>query len=268
MPADPELITSAANPIVKRVRQLADRKHRRATGTFVVEGMQPVWRAVQSGWQLDTLIVAPDLLRTHAAVEMVEQQRAAGVRVAAVSAELFGRLSDRDGPAGLLAIVRSRSATLADLTVGADFAAVVLHRVHNPGNLGTVVRTADAAGMSAVVLLGDSTDPFAPAAVKASMGSVFGIPLVTAAESEFFDWAAGAAATVLATSGYATENHWDVEFSGPLAILLGNEGDGLPDEVLQRADRQVRIPMTGTAESLNLSVAAALLIYEARRHRI
>jgi RNA methyltransferase, TrmH family len=262
----PPVITSAANPLVKRLRLLADRRQRRREGAFVVEGLQPVWRAVEAGWEIETLVVAPELLEAPAAARMVAEREAAGTPVARLSAELFARVSDRDGPSGLAAVVRSRRARLADLPAG-DLV-VALHEVGSPGNLGTVVRTADAVGAAGVVLVGACADPFSPGAVKASMGSLFAVPVVAAPSVEaFLGWAAGAGLATVAASGGAEGAHWDAPWDRPVAVLLGSEGAGLPASVLDRADVRVRIPMTGTAESLNLAVAAGVLLYEARRTR-
>lgn len=260
-----ELITSIQNPLVKRVRSLADRKHRRREGAFVVQGVQPVWRAVEAGWAIETLIVVPERL-PESAERMVAEQRARGGRVVEFGAELAARLTDRDRPPGLFAVVRSRTSTLAELPVDADAVFVALHDVGNPGNLGTVVRTADAAGASGVILIGDTADPFAPSAVKASMGSLFAVPVAEVGDAAtFLAWARRGGVEVLAASGYAVPTHWSVPYRAPLAVLLGSEGEGLPADIMSRADRRVRIPMVGTAESLNLAVAAGLMLYEARR---
>jgi TrmH family RNA methyltransferase len=261
----PGLISSAANPLVKRMRLLGDRKHRRREGAFVVEGVQPVWQAVEAGADVEVLVVAPDLLGTPAA-GMVAAQEAAGVRVARLTGELFARVSARDGPSGLAAIVRARVPGLASLPVTPGGVFVALHEIGNPGNLGTIIRTADAAGGSGVVLIGAAADPFDPAAVKASMGALFAVPVARAADpAEFLAWAAGSAVTVITTSAKARTSFWEAGYPRPLALLLGAEGAGLPDDVLAAGDLQVRIPMTGTAESLNLAVAAGLLLYQARR---
>ena len=258
-----ELISSAANPVVKRMRLLGDRKHRRREGAFVVEGIQPVWQAVEAGADVEVLVVAPDLLGSRTA-GMIAAQEAAGVRVARLTGELFARISARDGPSGLAAIVRGRIPGLASLPVTPESVFVALHEIGNPGNLGTIIRTADAAGGSGVVLIGAAADPFDPAAVKASMGALFAVPVARAADpAEFFAWAAGL--TVITTSAKARTSFWEAGYARPLALLLGAEGAGLPDDVLAGGDLQVRIPMTGTAESLNLAVAAGLLLYQARR---
>ena len=149
-----ETISSAANPLVKRMRLLADRRHRRREGAFVVEGNQPVWRAIEAGWEVETLVVAPELLGGPAA-ELVAEQESLGTRVARLSAELFTRVSDRDGPSGLAAILRGAVAGPETLAVGPQSLFVALHEIGNPGNLGTVIRTADAVGASGVVLVGE-----------------------------------------------------------------------------------------------------------------
>lgn len=260
------VISSAANPLIKRLRLLAGRKHRRREGAFVVEGIQPVWQAVEAGADIEVLVAAPGLLGSGAAAAMVEQAELAGTRVARVSDGLFARLSGRDGPSGLAAIVRGRTGSLAGLPVppGAVFA--VLHEIGNPGNLGTIIRTASAAGVAGVVLVGQATDPFDPTAVKASMGALFSVPLAqVAGAGEFFAWAGARGVSVVTTSAKAAQSFWEAEYPRPVAVLLGAEGTGLPGDVLARGDLQVRIPMVGTAESLNLAVAAGLLLYEIQR---
>ncbi|HEY1639594.1 MAG TPA: RNA methyltransferase [Streptosporangiaceae bacterium] len=264
------VLSSAANPLIKRVRLLADRKHRRREGAFVVEGIQPVWQAVEAGADIEVLIVAPDLLRPASAAAMVAGQESRGVRVARVSAELFARIAGRDGPTGLAAIVRARPLALAELPVAPGSVFVAVHEAANPGNLGTIIRTASAAGMAGVILAGPATDPYDPAAVKASMGAIFDVPVARAGAAEdLLSWTAERGITVAAAAGRASRSCWDTQFPLPLAILLGSEGDGLPeallDQVREAGGLAVSIPMTGTAESLNLAVAAAVLMYEVRR---
>jgi TrmH family RNA methyltransferase len=263
-----EVISSAANPLVKRVRLLADRKHRRREAAFVVQGIQPVWQAVEAGAGIETLIVAPELLQHPGATAMVAAREAAGVRVARLSAELFGRIADRDGPSGLAAIISSGplTAALADLPAGPDSVFAALHQAGNPGNVGTIIRTVSAIGGAGVILIGPSADPFDPAAVKASMGALFTVPVVSlASAAEFLAWARRGGVRVAATSARGSVSCWQAPLDPPVAILLGSEGSGLPDELLAAADLRVAIPMTGTAESLNLAVAAGVLLYEVRR---
>lgn len=262
----PETIVSSANPLVKRMRLLADRKHRRREGAFVVEGVQPVWRAVEAGWPVETLVIVPELIADSPAAGMIKEQEARGIRVARLSPELFGRLSDREGPSGLAAIVHGRVPALAELPVRPASVFTALHNVGNPGNLGTIIRTVDAAGGAGVILIGEVADPFAPAAVKASMGSLFAVPVAHVPDAEaFFGWAGANRIEVLATSGQAATDHWSASYRRPAAVLFGSEGEGLPAGLLDRAAQRIRIPMTGTAESLNLAVAAGILLYEIQR---
>jgi RNA methyltransferase, TrmH family len=261
-----DLITSAANPLVRRMRLLADRKHRRRESACVVQGIQPVWQAVEAGAGIETLVVAPGLLRHDGAAAMVAAQEAAGVSVARLSDDLFTRLAGRDGPSGLAAIVRAQPRGLADLAAAAGAVFVALHQAGNPGNLGTIIRTASAAGAHAVILIGPSADPYDPAAVKASMGALFTVPVAVAATAqEFLAWAAGRDIRVIAASGRAEAGYWDADLGPPCALLLGSEGSGLPAGLIEAAGLRVSIPMTGTAESLNLAVAAGILLYEVRR---
>ena len=266
-----EVITSAANPLIKRVRLLADRRHRRREGAFVVEGIQPVWQAVEAGADIETLIVAPDLLRPPAVVAMVAAQEARGLPVARISGELLRRIAGRDGPGGLAAIVRAATLPLAELAVPPQAVFVALQEAGNPGNLGTIIRTASATGVAGLILVGPTTDPYDPVAVKASMGALFDVPVARAATAaEFLAWSAAAGVTVAAASARGDRSLWNASFPLPLALLLGSEGAGLPEEVLDEVGRaanglHVRIPMTGTAESLNLAIAAGVLLYEVRR---
>ncbi|HEX2904477.1 MAG TPA: RNA methyltransferase [Jatrophihabitans sp.] len=261
-----EIVTSAANPTVKRVRALADRKHRRRQQAYVVEGVQPVWRAVTAGATIETVVCAPELLRNEAAVRMVDELAAAGTQVVRITAELFDRLSDRDGPAGLLAIVSGGVAGLDTLTVTHDSVFLALHELSTPGNIGTIVRTADAAGASGVILLGATADPLSPAAVKASMGSLFSVALAAVpTEPELLSWARGAGLHVCALTGAGSTDLWQAELPRPLLLLLGNEGAGLTESLVTAAASRVRIPMEGTAESLNVAAAAAVVLYELKR---
>lgn len=261
-----DLISSGANPLVKRLRALGERKHRRREGVFFVEGLQPVWQAVEAGAPIERFVIAPDLLVSAPAQQLIAEQEASGVPVARLTDALFTSLSDRDGPSGLGAIVRARTARLTELPTRPGAPIVALHAIGNPGNLGTIIRTADAAGAGGIVLLGETTDPFAPAAVKASMGALFTMPIAHIADpTDFFTWAAERGLAIVTTSARATTEHWSAPYPHPLALLLGSEGEGLPPDLLARGDFQVRIPMGGTARSLNLAVATGILLYEIRR---
>lgn len=266
--AEADLITSSANPLIKRIRALAEPRRRRSEQAFFCEGGQTVWRAVEAGADIEVLVVAPELIAGSPAERLVAERQAAGLPVAKLSADLFGRLSGRDGPSGIGAVVRGTLGSLEDLEVAADSLLVVLHEVANPGNLGSIIRTADAAGVHGVVLLGSTTDPFAPAAVKASMGSLFSVSVVREVSvDKFFDWARAREVSVLTTSARAENSYLEADYRLPLALVFGSEGEGLSREMLDRGDSSLFVPMVGTASSLNLSVAVGVVVFEARRRR-
>ncbi|MGI8856413.1 MAG: TrmH family RNA methyltransferase [Thermomicrobiales bacterium] len=261
-------IESAANPLIKRIRALEQRKGREEHGAFFVEGIQAVWQAVEAGAAIETLVVAPDLLTSAPARAMVEQQRAAGTPFAEVAAALFERIASRENPSGLAAVIRMARHGIETLPITPTALFVALHEIGNPGNLGTIIRTADAVGGSGFVLIGDTTDPYHPSAVRASVGTLFRLPIVHAATiDEMFAWCADHRISIVTTSARAAHDHWEVTYPAPSLVLFGNEGRGLPADVLERGDLSVRIPMHGGASSLNLAVAAGVLLYEMLRQR-
>jgi TrmH family RNA methyltransferase len=196
---------------------------------------------------------------------MVESLRGRGVDVVSVTTGAFESIAERENPSGLGAIVSVPRVRLEDVRVAEDALVVALDEVGNPGNLGTVVRTADAAGAAAVVVAGAAADPWHPGAVKASMGTVFSTPVVVAALDEVLAWARARGLSVVATSAHGEVDHWTAEYPAPCLLLFGSEATGLSDETLAAADQVVRIPQTGAASSLNLAVAAGIVIYEAIR---
>lgn len=261
-------ITSASNPLLKRVRRLRARKHREREGVFFVEGIQSVWQAVRNRADIEAILLAPELLRSDRAVRMVREQEKQGTKVIGLGIEAFTSIADRDDPSGLAALVRARIPTLAQVDAGPGTLLVALDRVEKPGNVGSIIRSADAAGAGAVIVIGDSTDPYHPTAVKASMGTLFNVP-VAPAESvdEVLGWAGQYGLNVVGTSAHAETPFWSVTYKLPALLLFGNEGTGLDEAVLRRVEKSVRIPMRGTASSLNLAVAVGIVLYELRRQQ-
>jgi TrmH family RNA methyltransferase len=245
---------------------LSQRGARDQHGVFLVEGIRAVWQALDHQADIEVILTAPELLTSDTARTAVERAEAAGIRVISFSARVFERFTDREHPSGLAAIVRAAPVPLENLTVAKDSLVVALYEVGNPGNLGTILRTLDAVGGAGLITIGDATDPYHPTAVKASMGTIFSMPIVLLARAEqAFDWARSRKVTVIGTSEHAEHTHWEAPLPLPAMILLGNEGRGLPPEVLHACDYRVRIPMEGSAGSLNLAMAAGILLYEARR---
>lgn len=259
-------ITSFQNPLVKRIKRLRIRKYRQREGAYFVEGLRVVIAAVEAGAPVETIVYCPELLTSEIARRMVEEQSAAGLPCVALSRPVFESVSERDNPVGLGAIVKATVSGLAGLAVGPDDLFVGLVELSDPGNLGTIVRTADGAGVAGVILVGQTVDPYHPAAVKASMGALYSVPVYHAAGIEaLINWAVKHHVHTVATSARARRSFWEVSYHFPALLLLGSEGEGLPAELLEASELAVSIPMRGTASSLNLAVAAGLLIYEIRR---
>ncbi len=260
------VITSSSNPLIKRIRLLGQRKYRDAEGVFFVDGIRPVWEAVESHASIEALVVAPDELTSEAAREMVERQRRVGTRVVQVSSRVYESVAEREHPSGLGAVVRINRQTLDGLPVKPASFFVALQDAGNPGNLGTIIRTADGAGAGGIILIGHSTDPYHPTAVKASMGTLFRVPLVhVPGIAELLAWRQTHGVALVTTSARAPLLYWQAPVKLPAVFLFGSEGEGLGDEEWSRGDLAVRIPMAGSADSLNLAVSVGVVLYDMRR---
>jgi TrmH family RNA methyltransferase len=270
-------ITSSRNPRVKRIRSLRLRKNRQREGCFLVEGIRIVEEAITCSAPLETLVYAPELLVSDRAKSLVEQVDPEQRLV--LSGDVFRTLSDRDLPQGIAAVVRVQGHPLTDICVSprsgdGPLLVVVAYQLRDPGNLGSIIRTSDAAGAAGVIVIEPSVDLYAPQTVRATMGSFFALPLVCLAdEGMLFSWfaemrAAGVPLLVVASSAHGRRFHFEVDYSRPVALLVGSERYGLPPAVQEKADATVRLPMAGRATSLNASAATAALIYEVVRQRM
>jgi TrmH family RNA methyltransferase len=261
----PKLITSPDNPLAKRIRLLRQRKHRLASGTFYVEGPRACLAAIQAAAPIEVMVLAPELLTSGLVRDAVETS---GLPIATMSAAVFRSFSQRDNPTGVAAVVRFAERELVELPVGPRSLFVALEGVSDPGNLGTILRTMDAAEAAGLILVGaETTDPYHPTAAKASLGALFTVPIARANWEALWTWSADHGVRTVATSARAELAYWGPGAVGspPVVLLFGGEREGLAADVQARADRCVTIPMGGTVSSLNLGVAAGLLIYEMRR---
>ncbi|MDP9378947.1 MAG: RNA methyltransferase [Chloroflexota bacterium] len=264
----PAIITSVNNTTVKQIRQLRTRKERERTGTFYVEGIRIVAQAALSGAEIEACVISPGLLASEYAWEIVRDLRAKNVPVLELSPEAFGSISFKENLQGMGAVVRAQTERLEDVEISDTLGWVTLDHVGNPGNLGAILRTSDAVGCAGVVMLGDTTDPYHPAALRASMGAVFAQRLVRAEFDEFLRWKQEHGHTVVGTSGDAEKEYRDVSYPRPVLVLMGSERMGLSAEQQAMCDLTVRIPMVGTGDSLNLAVATSVVLYEAfHQHR-
>jgi TrmH family RNA methyltransferase len=264
-------ITSFRNPKVKFLRSLRHRKYRHREGRFLVEGIRIVEEALTCNAPVETLVYAPDLLVSERARSLVEQVEPA--RRLALSGDVFGTLSDRDAPQGLAAVVRIEDRPLAAIPLVDDLLVIVAHQLRDPGNLGSIIRTADAVGANGVAIVEPSVDLYDPQTVRATMGSLFALPVVRLkSDTPLAAWYAavresGLPLLIVASSAQGQQNHFEVDLRRPLVLLVGSERHGLPAPIRRQADVTVRLPMVGRATSLNVSAAAAALAYEIIRQR-
>ncbi len=253
------VITSLNNPAVKAARALHLRKARDETGLFLVEGLKSVTEGVQLGH-------APKLLLYGEAAEGHPLLRAAAnvaAETALVGEAVLGKISRRDNPQAVLGVFEQVFHSMDDLTPSTAPCWVALESVRDPGNLGTIIRTADAAGCGAVILVGTCCDPFSVEAVRATMGSIFAVPLAKASVEEFLVWVKSWPGSVVGTHLEATIDFRAARYEKPTLVVMGNEQAGLSQEVADACGVTVKIPMRGRADSLNLAVATGVMIYAA-----
>ena len=256
------LITSPANATLKQIRKLRDRKERGQSGLFYLEGLRIVTEAVQCGASIEKIIVAPELLESSFGKELVGNQRANGIEILEVSAAAFESISLKEGPQGLAAVGRQSWSRLSEIHAQPGELWVALDAVADPGNLGTIMRTADAVGAKGIILLDQSTDPYDPTAIRASMGAIFTQKLVKAAFDDFSSWKKESGIPLIGTSDSAQVDYHTVKYPANMVLFMGSERQGLHPRALELCDAMVRIPMVGRSDTLNLAVATAVVLYE------
>ncbi|MBA2338223.1 MAG: RNA methyltransferase, partial [Acidimicrobiia bacterium] len=260
-PHSSPVITSTANPRVRAIAALSRRSERDQQGLFPVEGVRVIERALAAGWPLDRIVLSPELA-TAAATDLAGR---GGVRVIELGAEAFRRASYRQHPDGILAVAVARPLPLGDLSMAGDGLVLVVEGIEKPGNLGAVLRTADAAGVDAVIAADGATDPFNPNVVRASQGSLFTVPLAVASAQEAANWLTDRRLAVYVAHPDGGDAPWDIDLTVGCAVVVGSEHAGLSP--LWEGYPAVTVPMAGAADSLNTATAAAVIAYEARRQQ-
>jgi TrmH family RNA methyltransferase len=254
-------ITSLTNPTVKAVRSLHLRKEREESGLFLAEGLKIVIEAIDLGHAPSILLYGPDAAEHPMLRKAVATTQDAKGEVIEVSREVLEKVSRRDNPQAVIAVFPQVFTRLADIDPASAPCWVALQAVRDPGNLGTIIRTADSAGCGGVILVGECTDPYSVEAVRATMGSVFAVKIAKATVEDFLAWRATWPGSVAGTMLSATTDYRAADYRKPTLILMGNEQQGLPPELAAACDVTVKIPMRGRADSLNLSVATGIMIY-------
>jgi RNA methyltransferase, TrmH family len=263
------VITSLTNDRVKLIRSLDMRKARRETGLFVAEGASVLMAARDNGWQPSILVHGTEARDSRAHRDLIDWALREGTEGLEVSRAVLEKLAAKENPQILMGVFEQRWAALPELA-SLDRSAlwVALDEIRDPGNLGTIIRTVDAVGAGGVILIGNCCDPYQREAVRATMGSLFAVPLVKVDRAAFIDWAAGWSGDRVGTHLDATADLRDGTYAGPTLLVMGREGPGLSEEVSAICNRLVKIPMAGKLDSLNLAVATALMLYEIKRRAL
>jgi TrmH family RNA methyltransferase len=261
------VLTSFANPRIKAATALRDRRARDRAGLTLIDGSREIRRALDAGVEVveafscESLLAGPD---ARAALDLLRDR---GIAVQPTSEPVFAKLAFGERAEGLVAVVRIPSTALADLALPADPLVAVIEGVEKPGNVGAVLRSADGAGANAVIAASPRTDLFNPNAIRASAGTMFTVPVATAPATDVVAWLRAQGVRILAARVEAERLYTNTDLTGPLALVLGAEADGLTETWTADDIETVRLPMLGVADSLNVSVSAAILLYEARRQR-
>jgi TrmH family RNA methyltransferase len=264
--AGPDL-TSPANPRVKHLVTLRRRRVRDEANVTLVEGFEELSLALSAGVRPLSLYYAPSLT-DPGEMALAKDVASLGAEVFTVSPEVFRKIAYRESPDGWLAVVPALRAGLSDLELGPAPLVLICQGVEKPGNLGAILRTADAAGVAAVIATDPVTDWGNPNVIRASKGTVFSVPVAASSSGEVMTWLDDHDLTLVATTPDASTLLSDADLTGPTAIAVGSEKYGLPAAWLARADVKVRIPMFGRADSLNVATSAAIACYEAVRQRL
>ncbi|WP_439532212.1 TrmH family RNA methyltransferase [Polymorphobacter sp.] len=257
-------ITSPANPLIKRLKSLSDKRARREEGLFLGEGLRVCTEALAAGYVPAMLAITPEAEAHPLGQQLVHATRAGGGQAMRVPRDLVSRITGKDNAQGVVAAYPIPDTSLARLERDSAPLWLVADNLRDPGNLGTMLRSCDATGAGGLILLDDCADPFSLEAVRASMGAVFSRQIARAGADAFFAWVRqGAGQVVGAALEGRTVDYRAHRFVAPVFLLMGNEQAGLPEAHVARCDALVRLPMKGTADSLNVAVAAAVLLYAA-----
>jgi len=261
-------IESRQNPRVKNLVKLQKAKERAAQQCFLIEGELELTRALEAGVELDDLYICPEHWRDEAAAsKIIADAEARQTKVIETTRDVFAKISLREGPDGLIGVGRFIKADFHALNLPASPLIIIVEQIEKPGNLGALIRTAEAAGADALIACDAVTDFENPQVIRNSRGLVFSMPCLRACQTDVDAFLREHEIRAVATTPDAEQAHWNADLTGPLAIFAGAEHEGLSDFWLERTEVKVRIPMVGQADSLNVNVATAVVLFEAKRQR-
>lgn len=264
---EPRRISSTANPRLKAALRLRGRREREKTGLTLIDGARETARALAGGAKLREAFVSGQYCVDEDCRAALEALRDAGIRLWELGPEAFTKLAYGDRLDGIVSVAETPLHRLDDLTLPANPLIAIIEGVEKPGNLGAVLRTADGAGVSAVIVAEPGTDLLNPNVIRASLGTIFSVPVAVASTGEVLTWLQQREIAIVAARVQASLDYSQADYRGPTAIALGSETRGLSDAWAELATASVHIPMLGVADSLNVSATAAILFYEALRQR-
>lgn len=263
----PEKITSLQNPRIKQLVKLRDRRPRDEAGVFLIEGYREIRRALEKGVRPGEFYFCADWFLGENEPALIAQAQAAGAQLFELTKEAFAKVAYRERPDGLLAVAPQWHRRLEDLALPAEPFLLVVESIEKPGNLGTILRSADAAGCHAVIVCDPVTDIFNPNVVRASTGVLFSVPVVVSDSPTVHAWLKEKGIRTAATTPHTTNLYTQTDLRGPLAVIMGSEQYGLSEFWMKNSDVLVRIPMAGQADSLNVAMATIITLFEAVRQR-
>ncbi|MCK5850021.1 MAG: RNA methyltransferase [Kiritimatiellae bacterium] len=264
---EPLLIQSLTNKRVKTIVKLRQRSHRNGSGLMLIEGYRELKRALHNKHYPEELYICREFFQGENEPALIDSCRNAGTVIIQCTPAVFQKLAYRDRPEGLLAVAPIVGIKLKDLSTPDNSLIVVIEATEKPGNLGTILRSADSAGANGVIVCDHCTDINNPNVVRASIGAIFALPIVETSTSEGISWLQKHDFRIIATTPHADKLYTDADLTGNIAIALGSEQYGLSNVWLEKADEKLRIPMLGQSDSLNVASAATILLYEAVRQR-
>lgn len=256
-------ITSKQNETIKSMRSLLDSKARASSGLFLAEGLRAVIQAKQSSARIERIVYNPEELVSNLGRQTLQDAEAAGIPLLEVSSEVLDSLARKEKPQGILAVVHQNWQKLSDILEPPTGLWIGLDAIQNPGNLGTILRISDAVGASGLILLENSTDPYDPVAVKASMGSIFTVPIYKATHDELLTWLREHSnLKTIGTSDQGAQDFSLFTYPADCLLLMGSERQGLSDSLIAACSDTVAIPMAGACDSLNIAVATGIIAYQ------
>ena len=263
----PREITAFSNPLVKSARNLREKRHRREQGKFLAEGLRILTEAREAGALPDQLWYAPDSARHPLVQKLIAAVEADHGDAILTNADILSKISGKDNPGAVVGVYREFDTGLERIDRSTAPLWFVVERLRDPGNLGTILRTADAVGAGGVILLDDCVDPFSVEAVRASMGALFTVPVARATWEEFEPWLRAGPGQLVGLSLDGAVDYQTPDYQAPTFLLTGNEAQGMPPHMAAACDIRVKIPMLGKADSLNAAIATAVMAYEVVNQR-